>query len=1119
MNPMKAQPNIVSKSMAVFLLFSFSFPSGVPFSAMAQVADSGVRASSTENILKEASSTPIVVGTSTTAVSSSSQISGVSSTITFSIPKILIGTSTIPDLSRVDWDQVIANGKQAISTSTVSSTLAALNLPPDIQNLVMGYEADIAAIDAAASLSVPEKAEKKLHEKQALQHLIAEHLIANGTLPANYFALQAKGAVESGDNVVNIAQAPVKKLRGADGVGFGKVTDNQLINGKQANIPTPSGSAITSVQDAQSWRTYYAARVSYLQSQKNISPQAIIEAQHAQSKFENYLLQKNYIQQPNGAITTPGISFSGVMKWLFGWLLPEKAYAFLFGAEDFESCGSLPCSFTTNTSWGNVTSSIDGTSEIDGVKSLKAVVSGEGSGSVKKTGLDSSDLRVQFKIKVPNPVTFGASGFFTILTLKDGSGNDRLWLNVEDYGTPRLTVTGNVLAYTDTGVDLTPGAVNTIELRAKTGSSSGTVQIWVNNNTAGSPSYDGGAMNIGTVNFDGVVAGLVYAPEGGVSTTYFDDITVNDAFIGASANGTLSGPSTSTMNGLAYILNHQNPDGSWGSATTTFVTTAASLDTLYLLHATGTAYTNGISWLDSYIAGNNDYLAEQSRLVAQAGGATTTIQTLIYGLDETTGGFIFDRGYGPDPTTTAKALQALTAAGYTDSGDNPDLTVSMALYYLTQTQRTDGTWSSFQGGAGSLPATGEVIQSLVPYRNSVLTGLSSGDITIGDYLISAIGALRNTQNASGTWGNGALDTALALYSMRSANAAPTYQNKAVRYLENAQGTDGSFGSGDLYITAKAVAALAVTPLAGAIGDPVITDITPLTSLQTNASASIQISITNNGSSTINSGVLQVMADNYTIASIDLAAQNIAINPSSTTQVTLQIPSTAGFVGDVKFTAFIEGADGLGYPNSRYDETLTFAADPTGLPGLPIYFIAQKTVASSSPAMNVRWAYKDDSNRSGFLFMWRNVGSSTWNTYLANSTSSGFFIWPFTEDQHYEVTVGAVAQDGTRYVYYNNPVEVVTSANSTKYATSTISGSVSVAGEPLASIPLFGYSVDGTSDANGNFSIGNIRYGASAFHVDDFRYEPFWTRFAASRAPIFRGSRCRRSSGRIQRTPP
>ena len=1091
---------MLHKTLVVFLLIGFIMPPGIPLSALAKTASSSQQSaqqskSSPNTLSGNASTTFQVAGTSTvSATGISPTFASTSTAPKFSIPQIFVGTSTIPDLSRVDWDKMVNASGTPVALNSAEA-LASLDISPDIKDLVTMYRSDISAIDGNLSLVDSEKTRKKLHKKQALAHLIAENLVDKGLLPADYFKLEGKGLIESADQLIDISKVAVGHMKDTDGKKVTGISQAELVGAKKIGT-SPSG-AIKDAEDARALRKYHRERVEYLKSRKDLPARVLKQAQDGQDKFESELLQKNYIQKPNGNISS-GSGFRGILKWLFGWLLPEKALAYFFGSEDFESCSSLPCSFTTNLSWGNVTPSIDGTSKVNGVRSLKEVVTGAGGGGMKKSGLSSSEIRVQFKVWVPNPVSFGTSGYFKILSFQDAGSSNKLWMNVEDFGTPRLTIAGDTLPYTDTGLNLVPGAVNKIEVRLKMGVSNGDVDIWLNHDSETTPNYNGsGTLNTGTGTIDAVVTGLVYAPENGVSTSYFDDVIADSSFIGS---GLTMGISTSTANGLAYLVNHQNTDGSWGSGAAKFTVTAAVLDTLHASNATGTSYINGIAWLDSYIADNNDYLAQQAKIVAQSGGVPTNIQTLIYALDESRGGFVFDRGYGPDPVTTAKALQALTVAGYKDTGNNPNLTIFMALYYLSQTQNSDGRWAAFEGGASSMPATGEILESLLPYKDLILTGLSPGNITIHDSVNSSIVALRNTQVANGSWENNLLNTAIAFYAMRKANAAPTYQNAALSYLQNAQAVDGSFANGDLYLTAKAVKALGSAPLGGAIGDPVITDITPLTPLQTGSSTSLQISITNNGNSTINSGVLRVMADTYNIVSIDLAAQSIVINPSSTKQVTVPMANPLGFVGDVKFSAFVEGADGIGYPNSRYDKTLTFAADPTGLPGLPIYFIAQKGTVDNSPALNVHWAQKNDPNRYEYLIMWRTVGSSVWTTYPISNTSNGAILYgPFIEDQPYEVTVGAVALDTVRRVYYADSVTVITSANSTKYATSTISGSVSAAGQPLSNILLSGNTIffAPRSDANGNFKIGNIPYGAGALYVGDFKYEPFLTRFSVS----------------------
>lgn len=1153
---------------------------------------------------------------------------------TLNIPEIIVGTSTVPDLSRVDWDQTIDVGGQQMPLSSNAALQTLSNVPDDIKHLVSEYATDVAAIYQNTAASSTEQTERISEEKKALQHLIAENLIANGQLPSDYLTLQLHNQIESADSVINVnsTSSVITPLDGSAGVGVNSAVNANAVgvqnisnnsnsdlsqNGASAAVSSNNNNAglvIKNAQDAEVWRRLLEQRLEYVQSQTGLPSYMLQEAQYSQTNLENYLLQQGYTQTLNGPITTPGggVSLGGAMKWLLGWLMPETAQAYSFGPEDFESCTALPCSFFSKDGWGPVTSTLDTTGQVDGANSLKVVVGGEGSGVLTAQIATTTETWVQFKVWMPNPITFGPSGYFAISDLEDPSYNDLVWLDVEHDASATLTLGGRSLPYINTGLHLVAGAVNTIEMHVRMGTSTGDVDIWLNNTNQSSPSYQGsGTLDTGTSTIEYPLDGTFYAPDSGMPALYYDDFVVNNAFIGAwpntpptaptnllvegqsnpiavqdttpdfsatyndsnatdtankyrlevstssafsslywdsgtvamasttvgnqSPNITYAGPtlvpstnyywrirfvdigklsgawstatstftiapssglSTSTTEGLTYLINDQNADGSWGSATTSFVDTAAVLDALQQFNATGTSFVNGINWLTSYLANNNDYLAQQTRLVGLATGATTTVQSLLYGLDQSTGGFVFNRGYEPDPVTTAKALQALTAVGYTDLGSNPSLTTSLALYYLTQTQNLDGEWGTFDGGVSSIPATGEVINALLPYRNEALSGfLASGTIPIANYVNSGISALQATQTASGTWENSLLDTALAFYAMESASVPPTYQNAAITYLQSAQAGNGSFGGGDPYITAKVVKALGVAPLAGAIGNPFVSNISTTTALQTGASTSLQIAITNSGTAPISSGVLQVMADEYNIASVDLATQGITISPSSTQTVTLQIPNTTGFVGVVTTTAYLEGANGAAYPNSRYDKVLTFAPDPTGLPGLPMYFVAQKSSALDLPSISIQWPYKADSNRLDYLAMWRTVGSSTWNSYA--STTNGVFISGLIADQPYQVTVGALAQDGSRYVYYVNPVTVITSASSTKYATSTISGFVTAAGEAVPNIGLSGYSVLGVSDGNGNYSIGSIPYGAGALYADDFRYEPFLTGFVVT----------------------
>lgn len=368
------------------------------------------------------------------------------------------------------------------------------------------------------------------------------------------------------------------------------------------STPYRATGLVESVHDARAWRSYHKERVAYLEARPDLPKQALQAARHAENRYERFLLSKGYIKAPKEDITPARRVQSALevqAKRVLSWLLPSAAYAYVFGTEDFESCGSLPCSFDTNDAWGSVTASLDHTSQVTGEDSLKEVVAGEGGGALKKSGLSTNELWVKFKVFVPQNLAFGPSGYFSILMLQDGSANDTVWLNVEDWGTARLSLGGDTLGWMDTGLDLVKGQVNTIQMRVKIGASNGDVDIWLNTDTEGAPSYNGsGTLNTGTDSIDKVLAGLVYAPESGISTTYYDDITVDAAFIGA-GGGTpaLSYQDISyTYDAVGNITKIVDASGTLAAGTTTY-----AYDPLYrLTGATTTQAAGGANWAETY---------------------------------------------------------------------------------------------------------------------------------------------------------------------------------------------------------------------------------------------------------------------------------------------------------------------------------------------------------------------------------------------------------------------------------------------------------------------------------------------------------------------------------------
>lgn len=367
---------------------------------------------------------------------------------------------------------------------------------------------------------------------------------------------------------------------------------------------------ITSSHEARVWKKFHEERVAGLRNTKDAPEGALESALYAQDQFESFLLEKGYTKAKGEKVKTSAQEFilnaiKTVVDEVVSFILPDFAYAYLFGKEDFESCSSLPCSFSTHATWGSVTGSLDNTGKAVGQDSYKTIVSGEGSASLESVNYNRDEIWVQFKVFIPSNITWGASDYFSMLRLEDSSNGTIFWLSVENWGTARLTMSGDTLSWTDTGLNLTKGATNTVEVRFKKGASTGDVDIWLNNTTQGSPSYNGsGTLNTGTDNVDDVLIGMQYAPETGISTLYFDDMTIDSAFIGTASGGG-GGPTGSfvekvqdlsyTYDGVGNITQIVDRSSTLSQATTSY-----EYDDLYRLTRASTTQASTTPYLRTY---------------------------------------------------------------------------------------------------------------------------------------------------------------------------------------------------------------------------------------------------------------------------------------------------------------------------------------------------------------------------------------------------------------------------------------------------------------------------------------------------------------------------------------
>lgn len=540
---------------------------------------------------------------------------------------------------------------------------------------------------------------------------------------------------------------------------------------------------------------------------------------------------------------------------------------------------------------------------------------------------------------------------------------------------------------------------------------------------------------------------------------------------------------------IDYLLGEQNTDGSWGSGSTQFVTTIAVLDALQSQGITGTEVSSGIAWLSSYVPENNDYLAKQLRILARAGITDLETDNLVYGLDSSTGGFTYDLGHKPDALTTSNAIQALSAAEYEDPGAQPNVTQSLALHYLINTQRFDNGWSISDIGPSPISGTSEVVEGLLLWRHRTL----GSTIEVDDTLDPAVAFLTASQLSNGTWNNDLLDTALAYHAIKASGQVPTYQLDTVEYFENEQETNGSFDN-DLFTTAKVIEALSISTDSGQL---TISDLVPLTTLQTGTAANIRIVINNTGNTAVDSGKLHVITDDYAYGTVDLAANGVVVNANSTLNVTLSLSSTRSFLGGVVFKVFFEGENEVVHSNSRYSETLTFAADPANRPALPMYYVAYKSVSSGgTPAITWRWPAKSDPNLNKYIIMLRVLGTTTWSTAQVSYPGTNATVGGLTEGTTYEATLGTSSSGGSIY-FFSTPAQVKVSSNPNNYIAGTTSGTVKAVDGIVKGVDILGVTTgtNTVSDSDdGTYTQSNVPWGSSYARVSNFRYETYTNKY-------------------------
>lgn len=215
---------------------------------------------------------------------------------------------------------------------------------------------------------------------------------------------------------------------------------------------------------------------------------------------------------------------SALTKGLKYYVLPVS--------ENFE--GGIPGKFdSVGTVWGGGTATLDTGSKISGANSVKFGATAEGSAVALKDLVEQfSEIYIQFKVYIQSSGFFGASGFLGLLALRDAADANRIYFNLEDYGTKKLTINGD--ASYAAAIDIPVDQIVRVEMYIKKNATTGAVKVWLNNGVSASPDYNSGAINTGALTFQKIALGQTYAPEA-VGFFWIDDVKYSNVFIGGVA--------------------------------------------------------------------------------------------------------------------------------------------------------------------------------------------------------------------------------------------------------------------------------------------------------------------------------------------------------------------------------------------------------------------------------------------------------------------------------------------------------------------------------------------------------------------------------------------------------
>ena len=219
------------------------------------------------------------------------------------------------------------------------------------------------------------------------------------------------------------------------------------------------------------------------------------------------------------------------------------------------------------------------------------------------------------------------------------------------------------------------------------------------------------------------------------------------------------------------------------------------MDVLGKLGADPVVVNNGLNAIASIKTYSTDYLARKIMATASAreSGVPAYLVDSLANMQNSDGGWGYQKGYGSTNLETALALQALKSASYSNAS-----TLGAGVSFLKAKVNADGGWSFTSGDTSRVFFTAQAMIALAMLKN---------DFSVGTQLQNGLNWLATKPHGDGGFGTGsvsnAYETGLAVAAIAGVDTASAVGLTARYYLETTQLVDGSWNN-DAYSTATAL---------------------------------------------------------------------------------------------------------------------------------------------------------------------------------------------------------------------------------------------------------------------------------------------------------------------------